>query len=81
MFAASRTRMIAAVALRGRLLPFLDWRRRITPTTLRADLGAGLVSALLVLPQAIAFATLAGVPPEWTERREALPDWVEELAG
>ncbi|MFL6071802.1 MAG: ADP-ribosylglycohydrolase family protein [Mycobacteriales bacterium] len=24
---------------------------------------------------------LAGVPPEWTERREALPDWVEELAG
>src|SRR6202162_5101808 len=48
-----------------KLFPFLSWRDRITRCTLRADLLAGLVGALLVLPQAVAFATLAGVPPEY----------------
>ena len=44
---------------------FGDWTQRVTPTTLRSDALAGLLGAVLVLPQGIAFATLAGLPPEY----------------
>ena len=47
-----------------RLLPFLAWRERITVATLTADAQAGLVGALVVLPQGVAYATLAGLPPQ-----------------
>ena len=41
------------------------WRRwpKATVTSLRGDFWAGLTGAALVLPQAIAFALIAGVPP------------------
>ena len=45
------------------LLPFLRWWPRVTRSTVRADAVAGLVGAIVVLPQGIAFATLAGMPP------------------
>jgi SulP family sulfate permease len=47
------------------LLPFLAWWPRVTRTTLRADAGAALIGAIVVLPQGVAFATLAGLPPEY----------------
>jgi len=37
----------------------------VTPATLRADLMAALISAVVVLPQGIAFGILAGVGPEY----------------
>ena len=51
-------------------LPLLErlfgaWVRQVTPATLRVDAMAGLLGAVLVLPQGIAFATLAGLPPEY----------------
>ena len=49
----------------ARLLPFLAWWPRVTRTTLRADAGAALIGAIVVLPQGVAFATLAGLPPEY----------------
>ena len=64
-----------------RLLPFLAWRERVTAASLRADLSAGLVAALLVLPQAIAFATLAGMPPEYGLYGAMLPAVVGALWG
>jgi sulfate permease, SulP family len=64
-----------------RFLPFLSWRDRITRLTLRADLLAGLVGALLVLPQAVAFATLAGVPPEYGLYGAMVPAVVGALWG
>jgi SulP family sulfate permease len=67
--------------LRARLLPFLAWRAQVTRATLRADAGAGLVGALLVLPQGIAFATLAGVPPELGLYGAMLPAVVGALWG
>ena len=45
-------------------LPFLAWRDRITAATLAADAQAGIVGALVVLPQGVAYATLAGLPPQ-----------------
>ena len=47
------------------VFPFLRWWQRVNAVTLRADLLAGLVGAIVVLPQGVAFATLAGMPPEY----------------
>ncbi|MCB1802461.1 MAG: SulP family inorganic anion transporter [Gammaproteobacteria bacterium] len=47
------------------LFPFLRWMRLITRDTLRADFIAGLTGAVIVLPQGVAFATIAGLPPEY----------------
>ena len=64
-----------------KLFPFLSWRDRVTRLTLRADLLAGLVGALLVLPQGVAFATLAGMPPEYGLYGAMLPAIVGALWG
>lgn len=45
------------------LLPFLNWQRP-TRESLRADLAAGLAVGLLVVPQSLAYAQLAGVPAQ-----------------
>jgi SulP family sulfate permease len=64
-----------------KLFPALRWRERVTPASLRADLTAGLVGALIVLPQAVAFATLAGMPPEYGLYGAMLPAVVGALWG
>ncbi|MEP7085098.1 MAG: SulP family inorganic anion transporter, partial [Betaproteobacteria bacterium] len=48
--------------LRARL-PFLRWWPLVDRHTTRADLVAGLTGAMLGLPQGVAFAILAGLPP------------------
>ena len=55
--------------------------RSVTPTSLRADLIAGMLSALLVLPQGFAFASLAGLPPEYGLYTALLPCVVAALFG
>jgi sulfate permease, SulP family len=42
-------------------LPFLNWPR-LTRQLLRSELQAGLSVALLMIPQAVAYASLAGMP-------------------
>lgn len=64
-----------------RLLPFLAWRHRVTAATLRADLLAGLLGALIVLPQGVAYATLAGLPPQYGLYGAMLPAVVGALWG
>lgn len=49
--------------------------------TLRADTGAALLAAMPVLPQAIAFAALAGLPPAWGLYSAVVPTAVAALAG
>jgi SulP family sulfate permease len=46
-------------------LPFLRWRQMVSRDALKADLLAGLTGAVIVLPQGVAFATIAGLPPEY----------------
>ncbi len=58
-----------------------EWVRRVTPATLRADALAGLLGAVLVLPQGIAFATLAGLPPEYGLHTAVIPCIVAALFG
>lgn len=47
------------------LFPFLAWFRLLNRETVKADLLAGLTGAVVVLPQGVAFATIAGMPPEY----------------
>ncbi|HEY8245637.1 MAG: SulP family inorganic anion transporter [Vicinamibacteria bacterium] len=64
-----------------RLFPFVAWRDRITRTTLSADAQAGLVGALVVLPQGVAYATLAGLPPQYGLYCAMIPTIVAALWG
>lgn len=48
-----------------RLFPFLKWLPLVKKESLKADLIAGLTGAVIVLPQGVAFATIAGLPPQY----------------
>ena len=45
--------------------PPLQWAGRVNRTSVGADAYAGLINAAIVLPQGVAFATIAGLPPEF----------------
>ncbi len=47
------------------IFPFLTWFKLVTKETIKADFIAGLTGAVIVLPQGVAFATIAGLPPEY----------------
>ncbi len=64
-----------------RLLPFLRWWPMVNRETLRADLLAGLTGAIVVLPQGVAFATIAGMPPEYGLYAGMIPAIVAALFG
>ncbi len=47
------------------LFPFLNWFKLVSKDTIKADMIAGITGAVIVLPQGVAFATIAGLPPEY----------------
>lgn len=49
---------------RRMMVPFVDWIGELKdPAVLRADLIAGITVALVLVPQSMAYAQLAGLPP------------------
>ena len=68
--------------LKSRLFPFLCWigelRKR---TTLQADLIAGITVALVLVPQSMAYAQLAGLPPYYGLYASFLPGIIAALFG
>ena len=62
-------------------LPFLSWWPRVTQATARRDALAALVGAVVVLPQAVAFATIAGLPPQYGLYAAMVPAIVAALWG
>ncbi|MCF6321773.1 MAG: SulP family inorganic anion transporter [Rhizobiaceae bacterium] len=46
-------------------LPFMAWLPQVNARTLRADMFAGITGAVIVLPQGVAFAFIAGLPPQY----------------
>lgn len=60
---------------------FGDWTHEVNARSLRADTIAGLLGAVLVLPQAIAFAMLAGLPPQYGLYTAIVPCVVAALFG
>ncbi len=64
-----------------RVFPFLRWRAMVNRASLRDDALAGLIGAIIVLPQGVAFATLAGMPPEYGLYAAMVPAIVGALWG
>ena len=46
-----------------RIFPFLTWLKTYEPAYLKGDALAGLTVAVVLIPQAMAYAMLAGLPP------------------
>jgi SulP family sulfate permease len=63
------------------LLPFLRWWPSVSAASSRDDAMAGLTGALIVLPQGVAFATIAGLPPEYGLYAAMVPAVVAALFG
>ena len=48
----------------ARYLPILDWGRRYNRDQFGGDLLAGVIVTIMLIPQSLAYALLAGMPPE-----------------
>jgi len=46
------------------LIPILDWGKGYQRDDLPSDLMAGLITAIMLVPQSMAYAMLAGLPPQ-----------------
>jgi SulP family sulfate permease len=56
---------MAKIEIILKLFPFLAWKPLINLRTLQADLIAGFTGSVIVLPQGVAFAMIAGLPPQY----------------
>jgi sulfate permease, SulP family len=63
-----------------RLFPFLAWFP-MSPTSVRADVIAGLSVAMILVPQSMAYATLAGLPVVYGLYAAALPVVIGSMWG
>ena len=64
-----------------KLLPFLPWFKGYNLDKLRIDLLAGLTVALVLIPQSMAYAQLAGMPSYFGLYASFLPPMVAALFG
>lgn len=65
-----------------KVFPFLKWIHELKdPAILRADLIAGLTVALVLIPQSMAYATLAGLPEVYGLYISFVPVFVAALWG
>ncbi|MBF0434218.1 MAG: SulP family inorganic anion transporter [Magnetococcales bacterium] len=69
-----------AIALRH-LFPLLYWWPMVNRDNLKSDLMAGFTGAVAVLPQGVAFATIAGMPPEYGIYAGIVPAIIAALFG
>jgi len=63
-------------------IPFLKWLPELkNGTTLRVDIIAGVTVALVLIPQSMAYAQLAGLPPYFGLYAAFLPPFVAAIFG
>ena len=63
------------------LFPFMSWLPTVGRRELQADLTAALTGAIVVLPQGVAFATIAGMPPEYGLYAGMVPAMIAAFFG
>lgn len=54
-----------SLSILHKIFPFLQWWHLVNRSSLKYDIMAGLTGALIVLPQGVVFAQIAGLPPEY----------------
>ncbi|WP_347332452.1 SulP family inorganic anion transporter [Marinimicrobium locisalis] len=64
-----------------RFVPAVDWLMQYDCRALPADLLAGFITAVLLVPQGMAYATLAGLPPQVGLYASVVPPVVYALLG
>jgi MFS superfamily sulfate permease-like transporter len=64
-----------------RIFPFLSWFKNYTTSDLRADSISGLTVALVLIPQSMAYAQLAGLPVYYGLYAAFLPPMIGALFG
>jgi len=64
-----------------RVFPFWGWFKDYDLTSLRTDFISGLTVALVLIPQSMAYAQLAGLPPYYGLYASFLPPMVAALFG
>ncbi len=64
-----------------RLFPFVTWIQKVDRPIIKRDILAGLVGAIIVFPQGIAFATIAGLPPQYGLYAAIVPAIIAALWG
>lgn len=62
-------------------LPLLGWLKGYQRETFVSDLMAGIIVAIMLIPQAMAYALLAGLPPEYGLYASILPLFIYSLFG
>jgi len=62
-------------------LPFLAWLPSLTRHSVQKDLIAGITNAIIVLPQGVAYALIAGLPPEYGLYAAIIPPIIAALFG
>ncbi|MBT8232305.1 MAG: sulfate permease, partial [Bacteroidia bacterium] len=62
-------------------LPFLDWSKSYTKQNLNGDISAGLTVGVMLIPQGMAYAMLAGLPPIYGLYASTIPLIVYALLG
>lgn len=66
---------------RNRTLSLFDWLKGYDAKSLKLDLFAGVTVALVLIPQSMAYAELAGLPPYYGLYASFLPPLVASLFG
>src|SRR6188508_3647177 len=66
---------------RPRAIPLLEWLPGYQSSWLRYDLIAGLVTAAVVIPKAMAYATIAGLPVQVGLYTALVPMLIYALIG
>ncbi|QGY40394.1 STAS domain-containing protein [Pseudodesulfovibrio cashew] len=64
-----------------KIFPFIDWFKGYNMASLRADAIAGLTVALVLIPQSMAYAQLAGMPAYYGLYASFLPPLIAALFG
>jgi sulfate permease, SulP family len=65
----------------ARVFPFVRWWPMVNRSSLKADLVAGFTGSILGLPQGVAFAILAGLPPQYGLYAAMIPPALSALFG
>ena len=65
----------------SKIFPFLNWFKNYGSDSLKIDLLSGLTVALVLIPQSMAYAQLAGLPPYYGLYASFLPPMLAALFG
>ncbi|MBD0786471.1 SulP family inorganic anion transporter [Vibrio sp. Y2-5] len=64
-----------------RCFPFIAWLPQVKMDVVKTDLLAGLTGAVIVMPQGVAYAMIAGLPPEYGLYTAIIPAILAALFG